>query len=107
MLGFTVLRRDASRIELLHVRSGTRFTFPLSGRKLSDKYAIAPDIAGEFTSPVKVEDHAVLENHVNLARLAADLHLLAEHVESPALPMLPAPSRMLPAPSDPGSSSAE
>jgi hypothetical protein len=96
MLGFTLLHRDASRVELLHVRSGTTFTFALSEGKPSDKCLIAPDVSGDFSSPIKVDYPASIERLASLARMAAGLHLPTECVESPVpLGRLPAGAQRL------------
>jgi hypothetical protein len=86
MLGFTLLHRDASRVELLHVRSGATFTFPLSDGRPSERYLVAPDVSGDFPSGIDVDDPASVERLATLARMAAGLHLPTEHVESPSRP---------------------
>jgi hypothetical protein len=58
MLGLSLLNPDASKIELLHARSGTTFTFPLSDRNLTDEYLVATDLSGDS---IKLDDHAAVE----------------------------------------------
>jgi hypothetical protein len=69
MLGFSLLGRDALKIELFHVQSGARFTYLLWHGKLTDKYFVAPDLSGDFGPP----DHAAIEGLAVLARKAAIL----------------------------------
>jgi hypothetical protein len=78
MLGFTLLHCDDSTIELLHVKSGVAFTFPVADGKLTDKYNLAPDLSGDFLYPLNIDDSAVIERLAALARMAAGLHLPAE-----------------------------
>jgi hypothetical protein len=85
MLGFTLLHRDASKIELLHIRTGATFTFPLCDQKLSDQYLIAPDLSDDFRGdPINLDDCAAVEGLAALARMAAGLHLPTGHLESAA-----------------------
>jgi hypothetical protein len=49
-------------------RSGTTFTFPVSDGKLTDKYAVAPDLSENYPSPINIDDHAALENLAAVAR---------------------------------------
>jgi hypothetical protein len=78
MLGFSVLHRDASGIELLHARSGTTFTFALSDGKLTDKFTAATDSSGNYPCSINVEDHTAIEKLAAVARIAAGLHLPTE-----------------------------
>ncbi len=90
MLGFVVRHRDASKIELFHVLSGTAFIFPLAEGKPTGKYFVAPDLSGDF-----VKDKVAVEKLAAFAHKVAGLLLPPERVESPDLqptPTLPAPS---------------
>jgi hypothetical protein len=94
MLGFTLLHRDASVIELIHVQSGTAFTFPLTEGKPTEKCFVGPDLSGDFPSRINVDDAASIERLAALARMAAGLHLPTEQVGPPASQQrlaLPAP----------------
>jgi hypothetical protein len=75
MLGFTLLHLDPSRIELLRARSGTTFSFPVSGGKLADKYVVASDLSEKCPSQINIDDPTAVEKLAALARIAAGLHL--------------------------------
>jgi hypothetical protein len=75
MLGFSLLHRDASRIELLHARSGTTFTFPLADGKPTDKYTVGRDLSENYPHPINTDNHAAVERLAAVARVAAGLHL--------------------------------
>jgi hypothetical protein len=89
MLGFSLLHRDASRIDLVHARSGTTFSFPLTDGKLTDKYTAVEDLSENFPSRMNIDDHAAVEKLAALARMAAGLHLPTEL--SQVIALLPPP----------------
>jgi hypothetical protein len=89
MLGFSLLHRDASRIELLHAQSGTTFSFPLADGKLSDKYTATDDLSENYPSRLNIDDHAAVEKLAAVARMAASLHLPTE--PSQVIALLPPP----------------
>jgi hypothetical protein len=93
MLGFSLQRRDASKIELFHVESGTRFVFLLASETVTDKYFVAPDLSSEGRLP----DHAAIEELAILARKVAILLMPSEPPQAVVL-LLPPPS--LPAGTD-------
>jgi hypothetical protein len=80
MLSFTLLHRDASAIGLIHVQSGTAFTFPLADGKPTERCFVGADLSGDFPSRINVDDAASIERLAALARMAASLHLPTEHV---------------------------
>jgi hypothetical protein len=89
MLGFNLLYSDASRIELLHARSGITFTFRVSDGKLSDKYTVAPNLSENYPARINIDDRAAVEKLAAVARMAAGLHLPA--VPSQVVSLLPPP----------------
>jgi hypothetical protein len=74
MLGFSLLSRDASKVELLHARSGIRFVFTVSDGTLTDKYTVVSDLSQRYPSRVNVDDQTAIEKLAAVARIAACLH---------------------------------